>query len=60
MELSYGNLLWSALGSAVALGSGPEDRWLCALPLSHVGGLSILIRSAIYHGASAAEASAGT
>ncbi len=48
VELSYGNLLWSALGSAVALGSGPEDRWLCALPLSHVGGLSILIRSAIY------------
>ena len=48
VELSYGNLLWSALGSAVALGAGPDDRWLCALPLSHVGGLSILIRSAIY------------
>jgi O-succinylbenzoic acid--CoA ligase len=48
VELSYGNVLWSALGSAVALGSGPGDRWLCALPLSHVGGLSILIRSAIY------------
>jgi o-succinylbenzoate---CoA ligase len=48
VQLSYGNLLWSALGSAVALGAGPEERWLCALPLSHVGGLSILIRSAIY------------
>lgn len=48
IELTYGNLLWSALGSAVALGSDPRDRWLCALPLSHVGGLSILIRSAIY------------
>ncbi len=47
VELSYGNLLWSALGSGVALGVDPRERWLCALPLSHVGGLSILIRSAI-------------
>jgi O-succinylbenzoic acid--CoA ligase len=48
IELTYGNLLWSALGSAVALGLDPDERWLCALPLSHVGGLSILVRSAIY------------
>ena len=48
VELTYGNWLWSALGSAVALGSHPADRWLCMLPLSHVGGLSILVRSAIY------------
>ncbi len=48
VELTYGNLLWSALGSGVALGVDPEERWLCTLPLSHVGGLSILIRSAIY------------
>jgi O-succinylbenzoic acid--CoA ligase len=48
VELSYGNFLWSALGSAVALGLDPRERWLCALPLSHVGGLSILLRSAIY------------
>jgi len=48
IELTYGNLLWSALGSAVALGLAPDERWLCALPLSHVGGLSILVRSAIY------------
>jgi O-succinylbenzoic acid--CoA ligase len=48
VELTYGNLLWSALGSAVALDLDPRERWLCALPLSHVGGLSILIRSAIY------------
>jgi O-succinylbenzoic acid--CoA ligase len=48
VELTYGNLLWSALGSAVALGLDPGERWLCALPLSHVGGLSILLRSAIY------------
>jgi O-succinylbenzoic acid--CoA ligase len=48
IELTYGNLLWSALGSAVALGLDPRERWLCALPLVHVGGLSILVRSAIY------------
>jgi O-succinylbenzoic acid--CoA ligase len=48
IELTYGNFLWSALGSAVTLGLDPRERWLCALPLSHVGGLSILLRSTIY------------
>jgi o-succinylbenzoate---CoA ligase len=48
VELTYGNFLWSALGSAVVLGVDPRERWLCALPVSHVGGLSILMRSAIY------------
>ncbi len=48
VALTYGNLLWSALGSAVALGRDPGERWLCAMPLAHVGGLSILLRSAIY------------
>ncbi len=48
VELTYGNLLWSAMGSAVALGLDAEERWLCPLPLSHVGGLSVLVRSAIY------------
>ncbi len=48
VQLSYGNVLWSALGSGVALGVDPDERWLCTLPPSHVGGLSILLRSAIY------------
>ncbi len=48
IELTYGNFLWSALGSAVALDLNPRERWLCALPVAHVGGLSILVRSAIY------------
>ena len=48
VELTYSNFLWSAIGSGVALGVDPGERWLCALPLSHVGGLSILVRSAIY------------
>jgi O-succinylbenzoic acid--CoA ligase len=48
VELTFGNWLWSALGSAVALGLDPAERWLCAMPLAHVGGLSIILRSAIY------------
>jgi o-succinylbenzoate---CoA ligase len=32
----------------VALGRDPAELWLCALPLAHVGGLSIVLRSAIY------------
>lgn len=46
--LTYGNHLWSAVGSAFNLGVDPSDRWLCCLPLFHVSGLSILLRSAIY------------
>ena len=46
--LSYSNFQTSALGSAVALGLDPAERWLCPMPLTHVGGLSIPIRSAIY------------
>ncbi|MBV9309924.1 MAG: AMP-binding protein [Solirubrobacterales bacterium] len=48
VELTFRNWLANALGSAVALGLDPSERWLCPLPLGHVGGLSILIRSAIY------------
>lgn len=48
VELTYGNHLWSAVGSAFNLGVDPDDRWLCCLPLHHVSGLSILLRSVIY------------
>ena len=46
--LTYGNFLWSAVGSAFNLGVDPSDRWLCCLPLHHVAGLSILMRSVVY------------
>ncbi|MBX5436790.1 MAG: o-succinylbenzoate--CoA ligase [Alicyclobacillaceae bacterium] len=46
--LTYGNFWWSALTSAVQLGLDPSDRWLVPMPLFHVGGLSVLIRSVIY------------
>ncbi len=45
ISLTAGNFLWSALSGAARLGSHPDDRWLACLPMSHVGGLSILLRS---------------
>lgn len=48
VPLTVGNLLWSALGSAARLGAHENDRWLACLPLSHLGGLSILFRSVIF------------
>ena len=48
VALTYGNWRWNALGSALALGLDTEERWLCPMPLAHVGGLAILLRSAIY------------
>jgi O-succinylbenzoic acid--CoA ligase len=38
----------NALGSALALGFDRDERWLCPLPLSHVGGLMVLLRSLVY------------
>ena len=46
--LTYGNFLWSAVGSAFNIGVDPADRWLCCLPLSHISGLGIVMRSVIY------------
>jgi O-succinylbenzoic acid--CoA ligase len=48
VALTYGNVHANALGSAVALGLDRGERWLCPLPLSHVGGLMVLLRSVIY------------
>jgi O-succinylbenzoic acid--CoA ligase len=48
VDLTYGNFFASARASVANLGVEPDDRWLCVLPLFHVGGLSILTRSAIY------------
>ncbi len=44
---------WEAAASASMqhLGHGPADTWLLALPLHHVAGLSILVRSAFAGGA---------
>ncbi|HXL14993.1 MAG TPA: AMP-binding protein [Methylomirabilota bacterium] len=46
--LTHKNFLWSALASARNLGVRADDLWLSCLPLHHVGGLSVLTRSAYY------------
>jgi O-succinylbenzoic acid--CoA ligase len=45
--LTHGNHFWSAVGSAFNLGVHGDDRWLACLPLSHVGGLAILLRGVL-------------
>ncbi|WP_440446435.1 o-succinylbenzoate--CoA ligase [Neobacillus bataviensis] len=45
---SYGNHWWSAVGSALNLGVNESDCWLCSVPLFHISGFSILMRSVIY------------
>jgi O-succinylbenzoic acid--CoA ligase len=57
VELTYANHVASAAASADAVGAEPDDRWLCPLPLHHVGGLNVLIRAAI--GASTAVLHSG-
>ena len=47
-QLTVGNFWWSAIGSALNLGAHTDDRWLAVLPLFHIGGLSIALRSAIH------------
>lgn len=47
VELSRSAFRASAAASAAHLGWSPDDRWLCCLPLAHVGGLSIVIRCLI-------------
>lgn len=45
---TYGNHWWSSVGSALNLGFMDTDCWLCAVPLFHISGFSILMRSVIY------------
>lgn len=47
-QITFGNLFASAAGSAFNLGVAPADRWLACMPLFHIGGLSIIVRSALY------------
>ncbi|MCS1351575.1 o-succinylbenzoate--CoA ligase [Mechercharimyces sp. CAU 1602] len=48
VQLTYGNHWWSAIGSALNLGLNASDRWLVCVPLFHMSGFSILMRSVIY------------
>lgn len=45
---TYGNHWYSAVASSLNLGVLGGDKWLICLPLFHVGGFSILMKSVIY------------
>ncbi|WP_088839322.1 o-succinylbenzoate--CoA ligase [Listeria sp. ILCC792] len=46
---TYGNHFFSATASALNFGVNPRsDAWLCVVPIFHISGLSILMRSVIY------------
>jgi O-succinylbenzoic acid--CoA ligase len=47
VEITYGNIRANARGLAQAMELGDDERWLCPLPLSHVGGLMVVLRSAL-------------
>jgi len=46
-RLSVRAFLASAAASRANLGVTPEERWLCNLPLFHVGGLAMAVRCAV-------------
>ncbi|WP_160067548.1 class I adenylate-forming enzyme family protein [Natronorubrum halalkaliphilum] len=48
VRLTVGNLVASATASAFRLGVDPSDRWLCCLPMYHMGGLAPALRSMLY------------
>ncbi|WAH38790.1 o-succinylbenzoate--CoA ligase [Alicyclobacillus dauci] len=46
--ITYQNHWWGAMASAMQLGLSINDKWLVPMPLFHVGGMAVLIRSLIY------------
>ncbi|MFB6091576.1 MAG: o-succinylbenzoate--CoA ligase [Haloquadratum sp.] len=48
VRLTPANLLASAAASAFRLGYDPEDRWLVALSLHHMGGITPVLRMPLY------------
>ncbi len=48
VRLTLSNLVASAIASAFRLGTSRDDRWLCCLPIHHLGGISIPLRTTLY------------
>jgi len=49
---TVGNYVYSALGTNACIGMEPTDRWLLSLPLFHIGGVMIWIRTLLSGSAS--------
>src|SRR6476660_4074515 len=47
VELSAAALRHSAQASLARVGARPGERWLCCLPVTHVAGLQVLVRSLV-------------
>jgi O-succinylbenzoic acid--CoA ligase len=47
VELSAAALRHSARASLGRVGAQPGERWLCCLPVTHVAGLAVLVRSLV-------------
>jgi O-succinylbenzoic acid--CoA ligase len=45
--ITFGNIRANARGLASAMGLGDDERWLSPLPLAHVGGLMVVLRSTL-------------
>lgn len=51
VRLTHGNVAAAVAASAKRLGNTADDRWLLAMPLHHIGGLSVMWRSVAARGA---------
>ena len=47
VELSAAALLHSARASLARIGARPGERWLCCLPVTHIAGIQVLVRSLV-------------
>ena len=45
VRLSAAAMLHSARASLDRIGAGPGERWLCCLPVTHIAGIQVLVRS---------------
>jgi len=48
VKQTYGNHFYSAINSSLNIGLTDEDSWLGVVPMFHISGFSILMRSLIY------------
>ncbi|MBD3276565.1 MAG: o-succinylbenzoate--CoA ligase, partial [Candidatus Marinimicrobia bacterium] len=48
VPLTHDNFFYSAMGSALNIGVTSRDNWLLCLPMDHMGGFSIFMRSLVY------------